>query len=115
MDRLIYTPRERIPLFRLVKEPGRAQYAEFQNQRTGRVEQCSVSSLIVFLFDAEMAACEEAKMLYSPGGTVPLGMLRRDRTGVYLDVKYKNRREAVRLTTYVAKLLDDVQVYRKAC
>ena len=104
---LVYSPKEKIPLFKLMCNSSGDRSVEYLNNRTGCTELIKVSRLLVYLLEVEMTSGNEKKMIYSPKKKIPLGIMDRDRQGVYfIEVKYKKNRERIRFTTYVSLLLE---------
>lgn len=104
---LVYSPKEKIPLFKLKCNSSGDRSVEYLNNRTGCTELIKVSRLLVYLLEVEMASENQKNMIYSPEKKIPLGIMERDRQGVYfIEVKYKKSKERIRFTTYVSLLLE---------
>ena len=107
MKGLVYSPRERIPLFKLLDDAFGDRSAEYRNKRTGCTELVKVSNLVIYLLEAEMTADSRNHMIYSPKMKIPLGIMFRDSYGAcFIEVKYKNHRECIRFSSYIALLLE---------
>lgn len=107
MDGLVYSPKEKIPLFKLTCDPFGNRTVEYLNNRTGSKESVRVSQLVVYLIEAEMTNSTQENMIYSPKKRIPLGIMIRDTDGKYfIEVKYKKNKERIRFTTYVSLLLE---------
>lgn len=107
MKGLVYSPKLKIPLFKLVCDSSGNRSVEYLNNRTGCTEQVKVSRLVIYLLEAEMKSENKNNMIYSPKERIPLGVLERDECGVFfIIVKYKKNKESIRFTTYVSLLLE---------
>lgn len=107
VEGLVYSPKEKIPLFKLMCNSSGDRSVEYLNNRTGCTELIKVSRLLVYLLEVEMASKNQKIMIYSPKKRIPLGVMECDRQGVYfIEVKYKKNKERIRFTTYVSLLLE---------
>lgn len=107
MNGLVYSPKEKIPLFKLMCNPAGDRSVEYLNNRTGCTELIRVSRLVVYLLEAEMTTGCQKNMIYSPKEKIPLGIMIRDERGIYfIEVKYKKSIEKICFTTYVSLLLE---------
>lgn len=108
MKDLIYSPKGKIPLFKLNCDPSGIKYVEYRNSRTGCTERIKVSRLIVYLLEEEMMNNDQECMLYSPERKIPLGMMVRDQHDgtYYIEIKCKKNKERIRFSTYVSLLLE---------
>lgn len=107
VEGLVYSPKEKIPLFKLMCNSSGDRLVEYLNNRTGCTELIKVSRLLVYLLEVEMASKNQKIMIYSPKKRIPLGIMECDRKGVYfIEVKYKKNKERIRFTTYVSLLLE---------
>ena len=108
MEGLVYSPKEKIPLFKLMCDSSGDRSVEYLNNRTGCTELIKVSRLVIYLLEVEMASGSVNNMIYSPKKRIPLGIMFRDKYGVYfIEVKYKNnKKERIRFSTYVSLLLE---------
>lgn len=113
---LVYSPKEKIPLFKLMCNPYGERSVEYLNNRTGCTELIKVSRLVVYLLEAEMTNGYQKNMIYSPKEKIPLGIMNRDERGIYfIEVKYKKSRERIRFTTYVSLLLEAEALQAGGC
>lgn len=108
MKDLIYSPKEKIPLFKLLCSEKGDRSVEYLNNRTACTERIKVSTLIIFLLEKEMVNGQEKEMIYSPKESIPIGKMFRDKsTGIsYLEVKYKKKQEEICFSKYVSLLLE---------
>lgn len=107
MKGLVYSPKEKIPLFKLTYDSLGNRSVEYLNSRTGCTELIKVTKLVIYLLEAEGAVDKEKNMIYSPKKKIPLGIMKRDKFGDYfIEVKHKHNKECIRLTTYVSLLLE---------
>lgn len=108
MEGLIYSPKQKIPLFKLVSNDHGDRLVEYLNNRTACTELIKVSTLVVYLLEMEMASKKKRGMIYSPKQKIPIGIMSCEETsGIYfIEVKYKHKKECIRLTTYVSLLLE---------
>ena len=108
MNGLVYSPKEKIPLFKLECNEKGIRSVEYMNSRTSCTERIKVSTLIIYLLDMEVVNRHKAEMIYSPDKNIPIGVMSCDEaTGVYfIEVKYKQKREKIRVNTYVSMLLE---------
>ena len=105
MNGLVYSPREKIPLFKLVCDSSGNRSVEYLCN--GRTELIAVTRLVIYLIEVEMMSKHQEKMIYSPINKIPLGfMLHGPDEDCFIEVKYKSRKEPIRLTTYVKLLLE---------
>ncbi|MGN1140161.1 MAG: hypothetical protein ACI4TF_03070 [Oliverpabstia sp.] len=107
MKGLVYSPKEKIPLFKLVCNSSGDRSVEYLNPRTGCTELVKVSRLVIYLLEAEMTNENQNHMIYSPEKKIPLGIMLRDQCGIYfIEVKYRKNKERIRFSTYVSLLLE---------
>ncbi len=105
MNGLVYSPKEKIPLFKLMCDSSGNRSVEYHCN--GRTELIEVSRLVIYLIEVEMTSKNEEKMIYSPTHKIPLGfMLHEPNEACFIEVKYKSRKDRIRLTTYVKLLLE---------
>lgn len=108
MEGLVYSPKQKIPLFKLVCNDQGDRSVEYLNDRTACTEIIKVSTLVIYLLEMEMASRRKKGMVYSPKQKIPIGMMLCDESsGTYfIEVKYKQKKECIRFTTYVSLLLE---------
>lgn len=108
MEGLVYSPKQKIPLFKLVCNDQGDRSVEYLNSRTSCTELIKVSTLVIYLLELEMASRQKKGMVYSPKQKIPIGMMSCDEvSGIYsIEVKYKHKKESIRFTTYVSLLLE---------
>lgn len=108
MKGLVYSPKQKIPLFKLVCNAQGDRLVEYLNNKTACTELIKVSTLVVYLLEMEMASGHKKGMVYSPEQRIPIGIMSCDESsGTYfIEVKYKHKKECIRFTTYVSLLLE---------
>ena len=107
IDGLIYSPKEKIPLFKLRCDSSGIRSVEYLNKRTGCTDCMKVSKVVTVLLEAEGILCEKGIMLYSPNERIPIGVLVKNQQGdYYLEVKYKKHKERIRISTHVSLMLE---------
>ena len=107
MDGIIYSPKENLPLFKLICDADGIRSAEYLNIRTKCTEQIRVSRLVVYLLEAELTGDDLTGMIFSPERRIPLGVIGRySGGGYYIEVKYKHNKEKIHFSTYVSLLLE---------
>lgn len=65
MNGLVYSPKEKIPLFKLMCDSSGNRSVEYLCN--GRTELIEVSRLVIYLIEVEMTSKNEEKMIYSLG------------------------------------------------
>lgn len=109
MKGLVYSPKERIPLFKILDDDENGErVVEYYNYRTGNSEEIRAGDLVFFLMEQGMPYANDNKMIHSPVRKIPLGMILRDERGiVYINVTYKKKKpERIRISTYVSLVLE---------
>ena len=100
---LVCSRKEKIPLFKLSYNSEGHKIVEYG--RKGCTEPIEVISLIDFL--VREVRKNPGKMIYSPDKHIPLGMAIHVRDEIYcIEVKFGRRKDIIRLSTYVALLLE---------
>ena len=100
---LVCSRKEKVPLFKLSYDPEGHKMVEYG--RKGCTEPIEVIALIDYL--VREVRMNPGKMIYSPDKHIPLGMSIHVRDEIYcIEVKFGNRRDVIRLSTYVALLLE---------
>lgn len=107
MEGIVYSPKNRIPLFRIITVEDGSKVVELYNVRTGGTEVISILDLAVYLVKKESNGKNENKMIYSPEKKIPLGCLVKGEDGsFYIQIKFKRKLEEIQFATYIALLLD---------
>ena len=107
MKDVVCSPKEKIPLFRLMCNSSGDRTVEYLNNRTGCTELMKVSKLVVYLLEAEMTRNGKGSMIYSPKMKIPIGIMECDESGIcFIEVKHKRNKEKIRFSTYVSLLLE---------
>lgn len=115
MDGLIYSYKEKIPLFKLTCDHTGERYVEYLNTRNGQTELIKVSRLVVYLLNKESSFIKEymshspdesEHKVISPEEGITLGYWVQDFGTFYIEVKYKKRREKLTVAAYVKLLLE---------
>ena len=107
MEGLVYSPKEKLPLFKLTCDSNGVRTAEYLNSRTKCTEKIKVSRLVICLLEVEMSGKGSGGMVFSPKRRIPLGIVGREPCGAYyIEVKYKHNKERILFSTYVSLLLE---------
>lgn len=103
MNGMVYSRKEKVPLFMLSYNSEGRKIVEFR--RKGCTEPIEVPDLIIYL--VRTVREHPGEMIYSPDKHIPLGVAIHDRDEIYsIEVKFGTKRDVIRLSTYITLLLE---------
>lgn len=103
MDGLVYSRKEKVPLFVLRYDTEGHKVAEYAFK--GCTEPIEIPILIAFLFNAVRE--NPGKMIYSPKEHIPLGVAVHNQGEIYsIEVKSGRKKDIIRLSTYFTLLIE---------
>lgn len=109
MEKLIYSPKLKIPLFKLTWNPSSGEImVEYLNVRHKDCsEMIDTRTMLIYLVEEEMKYKHDNKMLFTPRCHIPVGVLQQDENNgiYYLEVKHKKKVEKIKLSEYLLLLL----------
>jgi hypothetical protein len=109
IEGIVYSPKERIPLFRLVYDSMGDIYVEYKHSKNHCTDCIPLEKLIIYLLENETKNDNLGKMIYSPKEGIPIGILQRDYDGsFFIEVKSKKAIERIRFSTYITLLIGTV-------